>query len=57
MSKNNQNKMDWRCGSSGRAPALQEQSLELRPQSHKKKKEFVSKSNILREQQQLKKKH
>jgi hypothetical protein len=26
--------MDWRCGSSGRAPALQVQSPDLKPQSH-----------------------
>jgi hypothetical protein len=28
--QNNQSKMDWRCGSSGRAPALQERSTELK---------------------------
>jgi hypothetical protein len=30
ISKNNQSKMDWRCGSSGRAPALQVQSPEFK---------------------------
>jgi hypothetical protein len=44
--QNNQSKMDWRCGSSGRGPVLQVQSPELKPQSHqkKKKKAKVSKS-------------
>jgi hypothetical protein len=31
-------KMDWRCGSSSRLPALQERSLEFKTQFHKKKK-------------------
>jgi hypothetical protein len=31
--QNNQTKTDWRCGSSSRAPALQVQSLEFKPQS------------------------
>jgi hypothetical protein len=30
--------MDWRCGSSGGAPALQVQSPEFKPQCHKKNK-------------------
>jgi hypothetical protein len=30
--------MDWRCGSSGRTPALQAQNLEFKPQSNQKKK-------------------
>jgi hypothetical protein len=30
--------MDWRCGSSGTAFALQAQNPESKPQSHKKKK-------------------
>jgi hypothetical protein len=29
--------MDWRCGSSRRAPALQTQSPEFNPQFHRKK--------------------
>jgi hypothetical protein len=36
--QNNQSKIDWRCGSTGRAPALQVQSPELKPQSNQKKK-------------------
>jgi hypothetical protein len=35
--KNNHSKMNWRCGSSGRVPALQEQNLEFKPQSGRKK--------------------
>jgi hypothetical protein len=31
--------MDWKCGSSGRKPALQARSPEFKLQSHKKKKE------------------
>jgi hypothetical protein len=30
----------WRCGSSGKAPDLQVQRLELKPQSHQKKKKI-----------------
>jgi hypothetical protein len=30
--------MDWRCGSSGRAPALQAQSPEFKPWSYQKRK-------------------
>jgi hypothetical protein len=30
--------MDWRCGSSGTAPALQEQSPKFKHQFHQKKK-------------------
>jgi hypothetical protein len=40
--QNNQSKMDWRCGSSRRAPALQVWNAEFKPQSHKKKKEEVA---------------
>jgi hypothetical protein len=36
ISKNKQSWMDWRCGSSGRAPALQMQSPEFKNQSHQK---------------------
>jgi hypothetical protein len=36
--QNNQSKMDWRCGSSDRIPALQAQSPEFKPQSHQKKR-------------------
>jgi hypothetical protein len=36
--QNNQRKMDWRCGSSNRIPALHVQSTEFKPQSHQKKK-------------------
>jgi ribosomal protein L34E len=32
--------MDWRCGSSDRAPALQVQTPEIKSQSHKKKKKI-----------------
>jgi hypothetical protein len=32
--------MDWRCGSSSRAPALQMWSPEFKSQSHRKKKEL-----------------
>jgi hypothetical protein len=35
--KDNQRKTDWRCGSSHRAPALQVQNPEFKPQSHRKK--------------------
>jgi hypothetical protein len=43
MSKIIRAKMNWKCGSSGRAPALQVstlkvRSLEFKPQSHRKKK-------------------
>jgi hypothetical protein len=31
--------MDWRCSSNGRASALEEQSPEFKPQSHKKTKQ------------------
>jgi hypothetical protein len=34
--QNNQSRMDWRCGSSSRTPALQAQSPEFKSQSHKK---------------------
>jgi hypothetical protein len=37
-SLNNQSKMDWRCGSSGRVPAWQVQSPEIQLQSHQKKR-------------------
>jgi hypothetical protein len=39
LSKNNQVKMDWRCGSSSRMPALQTQSPEFKSQSHAKNKQ------------------
>jgi hypothetical protein len=35
--QNNQSKMDWRCGSRTKTPALQVQSSELKPQSNQKK--------------------
>jgi hypothetical protein len=35
--QNNQSKMDWRCGSRGRAPALQTQSPDFKTQTHQKK--------------------
>jgi hypothetical protein len=38
LSPKNRSKMDWRCGSSGRQPALQVQSLEFKPQCHQKRK-------------------
>jgi hypothetical protein len=31
--------MDWRCGSSGREPALQVQNPKFKHQSHQKKKQ------------------
>jgi hypothetical protein len=31
-------KIDWRCGSNSRVPAVQVQSPEFKPQSHKKEK-------------------
>jgi hypothetical protein len=34
--KNNQDKIDWSCGSRGRVPVLQAWSPEFRPQSHQK---------------------
>jgi hypothetical protein len=34
--QNNQSKIDWRCGSSGRAPALQAQTSVFTSQSHQK---------------------
>jgi hypothetical protein len=41
--QNNQSKMDWNCGSSDRTSALQVQSPEFKPQSHKRKKERMKK--------------
>jgi hypothetical protein len=38
--------LDWRCGSSNRAPALQAQSSEFKPQSQKKKKKDFAKIAI-----------
>jgi hypothetical protein len=32
--------MDWSCGSSSRAPALQVQRLEFKLQSHQKKEQY-----------------
>jgi hypothetical protein len=40
--KNNQSKMDWRYGSSGRTPALQVQSPEFKPHFYERKKEKKS---------------
>jgi hypothetical protein len=37
ISKNNQSKMDWICGSSSTAPALQVQSPEFKSKYHKEK--------------------
>jgi hypothetical protein len=34
--QNNQSKMDWRCGSSSKAPDLQARSPEFKLQSHQK---------------------
>jgi hypothetical protein len=39
--QNNQNKMNWSCGSDVREPALQDQSPEFKPQSRQKKKRLV----------------
>jgi hypothetical protein len=36
--QNNQSKMDWRCGSSSRVPALQVRSPEFKFQSYKKER-------------------
>jgi hypothetical protein len=35
--QNNQSKMDWRCGSSGRTPALQAQGSKFKPHCHQKR--------------------
>jgi hypothetical protein len=35
--QNNHSKIDWKCGSSGKAPALQVQNPECKPQSCPKK--------------------
>jgi hypothetical protein len=43
--QNSQSKMDWRCGSSGRVPALQ--CLQFKLQSHQKKKKKAIASNII----------
>jgi hypothetical protein len=40
--QNNHSKMDWKCGSSSKAPALQMQIPEFEPQSHQKKKKIRS---------------
>jgi hypothetical protein len=34
--QNNQSEIGWRCGSSGRAPVLQAQRPEFKPQFHQK---------------------
>jgi hypothetical protein len=34
----NQSKMEWRCGSNRRVPALQVQSPEFKPKSNQKEK-------------------
>jgi hypothetical protein len=36
--QNNQSKIDWRCDSRGRVPALQGQNPKFKPQVHLKKK-------------------
>jgi hypothetical protein len=41
ISKNNQNKMEWRCGSNSRAPALKAWSYEFKHQSYIKKKKRI----------------
>jgi hypothetical protein len=38
--------MNWRCGSSGRVPALQEQSSESNPNPTKKKKKYLRHVNM-----------
>jgi hypothetical protein len=45
--QNNQSKMDWRCGSSGRTPVLPAQSFEFKPQSYKKTKTKTKKYGYL----------
>jgi hypothetical protein len=42
--------MDWKHGSSSRAPTLQVQSSEFKPQSHQKKKMEVGASLLCRGQ-------
>jgi hypothetical protein len=39
--QNNQSKMEWRCGSSSRTPALRIWSPELKPQSQQNKKNIL----------------
>jgi hypothetical protein len=39
--------MDWRCGSSSRAPALQAQSPQFKPQDYQKKKKIVKMVNFV----------
>jgi hypothetical protein len=39
--KNNQTKMDWRCGLSSRVPGLQVPVPDFKPQSHQKKKKKI----------------
>jgi hypothetical protein len=48
-SPNNQSKMDWRCGSSGREPVLQAQSLSSnsKPKKKKKKKKERKKKELI----------
>jgi hypothetical protein len=46
VSKNNQRKMDWRCGSSGRSSALQVRSTEFKHQSPAKKIMYINVCNI-----------
>jgi hypothetical protein len=43
--KNNQSKMYWKCGSSGKAPALQMRNPGLNPQIHQKKKKKEASKN------------
>jgi hypothetical protein len=40
--QNNQGKKGWKYGSSGRAPAYQVQTPELKPQYHRAKKEIIA---------------
>jgi hypothetical protein len=44
--QNNQRKMDWRCGSNSRVPALQMQSPEIKHQSLQKKKIIIIQINV-----------
>jgi hypothetical protein len=42
---NNHSKMDWRCGSSSRVPALQVQKPKLRLQSHQRRRRRRRRNN------------
>jgi hypothetical protein len=51
--KNNQNKMNCRCGSSSRAPALQEQSSEFKPFSPLRERKREREDTLYHQQKPL----